>query len=199
MSILKGAADLVYTIRFLKLLTTDWEDTEAYKAGIIDDNGKVRRDFKKNTLENRKAYEKHYTAFHRLVFNVKRLLNKAPGGRSRLASYAAALFLIKENGHLSNKNLEKIHSETGVDTLDLLSEETKWFMIEGNDLSPGVYRMKNDTITTKAAEVVFKDDKIRIHEDKNGPVGSVFGINIYEATHLNSQQQIYVSTGEITR
>ena len=37
MGILKSAADLVYTIRFLKLLTTPIKDTETYKAGIIDE------------------------------------------------------------------------------------------------------------------------------------------------------------------
>jgi hypothetical protein len=31
MGILKSAADLVYTIRFLKLLVTKFEDTGAYK------------------------------------------------------------------------------------------------------------------------------------------------------------------------
>lgn len=199
MSILKSAADLIYTIRFLKLLTTDWEDTGAFKAGIVDEKGNRRKDFQFNTLENRRAYEENYTAFHRLVYNVKRLLNKAPGGSSRLASYAAALYLIKESGGLSDKNLEKIRAETGVDILDILAEETQWFMLEGNQLSPGVYRMKNDSITTQCAEIIFKDDKIRIYENSSTPVGDVLGINIYEATHLNSQQKVYISTGEITR
>ena len=33
------AIDLFVTYRFLKLLTTPFEKTEAYKLGIIDDNG----------------------------------------------------------------------------------------------------------------------------------------------------------------
>ena len=40
MGILKSAADLVYTLRFLKLLTTPFEKTKAYELGIIDDKGK---------------------------------------------------------------------------------------------------------------------------------------------------------------
>ena len=31
-----------------------------------------------------------------MIFNLKRLIQKLPGGSSKLGSYAAALFLIKE-------------------------------------------------------------------------------------------------------
>jgi len=40
MGIISRAADLYYTYKFLKTLVTDWEDMEAYKLGVIDDNGK---------------------------------------------------------------------------------------------------------------------------------------------------------------
>ena len=116
MGILKSAADLVYTIRFLKLLVTPFTETDAYKAGIIDENGNKRQDFTRNSMDDREAYRRSYTAFHRLVFNIKKLMAKAPGGGSRIASYAAALYLIKENGQLSNKNLDKIHSDRDWET-----------------------------------------------------------------------------------
>lgn len=199
MGVLKSAADLVYTIRFLKLLVTPFEETDAYKAGIIDEDGNKRKDFSMNTTDNREAYREHYTAFHRLVYNVKRLMAKAPGGSSRLASYAAALYLIKEHGQLSNKNVEKIHSNTGVDVLDMLAETSQWFMIEGNRLSPGVYRMLNESMTTEYAELVTKGDQIRVLAENNSPVGQILGIDIYKVVHLKSQQSLYISTGEITR
>ena len=41
MGILKSAADFVYTIRFLKLLTTPFEKMGAYEIGLIDKDGKV--------------------------------------------------------------------------------------------------------------------------------------------------------------
>ena len=78
MGLLKSLADIVYTIRFLKLLVTPIEDTEAFKAGIVDENGKRRKEFTDNTIENREALRDHYTAFHRLVFNIKKLMAKAP-------------------------------------------------------------------------------------------------------------------------
>ena len=67
MGILKSAADLVFTIRFLKLLVTPFEKQEAYKYGIIDDKGKVLKKYKTLKLEKER---KAYTLLHRFVFNL---------------------------------------------------------------------------------------------------------------------------------
>ena len=32
-------ADLYYTYRFIKVLTTPWKDTDAYNLGLLDDKG----------------------------------------------------------------------------------------------------------------------------------------------------------------
>jgi hypothetical protein len=134
MGILKSAADLVYTIRFLKLLVTPFEKTEAFKAGIIDKDGKKNKDFNTNSTDDREAYRSHYTPFHRLVYNLKRLMAKVPGGQSVVARYGAALALIKEHGELSDKRLMEIHEETGIDILDVLAEESKWFILDAKTL-----------------------------------------------------------------
>jgi len=54
-------------------------------------------------------------------------------------------------------------------------------------------------MTTEVAEVVKAGDKVRVLPENNSPIGEVFGINIYEVVHLNSQQRLYISTGEIVR
>ena len=88
-----GAVNLYFIYKFLRILTTPWENTDAFKLGIIDKNGGILR--KKRTLL--KIEEKEaYTMMHRLVWKLKRLMEKIPFGKSRLASYAAALWLIKE-------------------------------------------------------------------------------------------------------
>lgn len=92
MGLISRTADLYYTFRFLRILTTPWKEMDAYKLGIIDENGNVIK--KRITADEKSAF----TPFHRLVFNVKRLLNKIPLGKTRIASYAAALFLLKEHG-----------------------------------------------------------------------------------------------------
>lgn len=193
MGLLKSAADLVYTIRFLKLLVTKFEDTEAFKAGIIDKDGNKNKDFSQNSMDDREAYRAHYTTFHRLVFNLKRIMAKAAGGSSVVARYGAALALIKEHGG----DIDKIHKETGIDILDCLAEETQWFMLEGNELSPGIYRIKNDSITTKCEEVVKKGDQLRV--EVTMPIDEILGLSIYEATHLKSNQKVYITTAELSK
>ena len=199
MGILKSAADLVYTIRFLKLLVTPFEKLGAYEAGIIDADGKKNPDFNTNSIDDREAYRKHYTPFIRLVINLKRIMAKVPGGQSVIARYGAALALIKEHGELSDKQIMQIHEETGIDILDVLAEDSQWFMVEGNRLSPGLYRIKEDTITVECAEIVRKNDKIRVIETDAEPIDEILGISIYKGIHENSKQWVYFTTGEITR
>lgn len=199
MGILKSAADLVYTIRFLKLLSTPIEETEAFKAGIIDDKANRIKSFDRNILANRQAYDEHYTTFHRLVYNLKKIMAKAPGGNSVLARYGAALALIKEHGELSNANVEKIHNQTQIDNVDILAEQNQWYVLPDQSLSPGIYRMRNESITTSFADVIRTGDQIRIQQDNNKPVDEILGISIYEAVHLNSNQTVLVSSAELTK
>ena len=197
MGILKSAADVVYTIRFLKLLVTPFEDTPAYKAGIIDKEGKKRKDFTTDSMDDRENYREHYTSFHRLVYNLKRIMAKAPGGSSVVARYGAALALIKEHGNLSDRNLEKIHAETGIDLLDVLLEDSKWYVLESGHLGQGVYRMANETISDTTDVIVKKDDKVRIHE--NNFVHNILGISVYEGTHMLSGKRVLFTANEIRR
>jgi hypothetical protein len=76
------------------MLVTNFEDTEAFKLGIIDAKGKNIR--KANTLstgEERDAY----TLLHRLIFRMKRIINKVPIENKKLLSLAAAYALIRED------------------------------------------------------------------------------------------------------
>ena len=199
MGLLKSAADLVYTIRFLKLLVTPFDKTEAFKAGIIDADGKRNKEFNTLRVDDREAYRSHYTAFHRLVFNLKRLMAKVPGGQSVVARYGAALALIKEHGELSDARLMQIHEETGIDILDCLAENSKWYLLDDKQLSPGIYRMRHDSMTTKCEEVVKKDDRIRVVETDSHPIDQIMGLDIYKGIHENSNQWVYFTTSEITR
>jgi hypothetical protein len=196
MGLIKQAGDLVYTFRFLTLLVTPFDKTKAYEAGIIDETGRRRKDFDIN--KNREAYKDAYTPFHRLVFNIKRLMAKVPGGDTRIASYAAALYLIKEKYSVSEKKILKGLSQLGIDSTDLLAEESNWFVLPDGQLSPGVYKLKYEKVVESADVNILPHDKIRI-EDNSMPVGQMFGINIYEATHIRSRQKIYVTSLELLR
>ena len=119
MGILKGAADTVYAFRFIRMMVMDWKNWDAYKEGIIDENGKRIREVKLDTDSKRSAY----TPFVRLVANIKRLVAKIPGGGSKLGSFASALFLIKEKANLSEKGLKTICEKCDIEVLDFLNSD----------------------------------------------------------------------------
>ena len=191
MGVISRAGDLVYTFRFLKLLVTPFENTNAYKLGLIDDEGKKLR--KADTTEEKSAYN----AFHRIVFNIKKLIAKVPGGKTRIASYASALFLIKEQNNLSDKNLRKIIEESGLDDLDFLAEQSTWFILENKQLAPGVYSVQGDKVLSESFDDVVKaKDKIRVSEDAF-PVGEILGLDVYEAIHIKTNRKVHVTVGEL--
>lgn len=196
MGLVKRAGDLVYTFRFLRLLTTSFEDTEAYKKGIIDKDGKRLKSFDLNTMDNRNTYNNYYTPFHRLVFNIKKIMAKVPGGGSKIASYAAALFLLKEKFGVSDKEIKK---SLNVDPLDFMSEQTEWFVLENNKLSPGSYKVLSEKLINDTFDEVVKPrDKVIVSEDCY-PIGEIFGLNIYEVTHSKTNKNIYVAISELSR
>jgi hypothetical protein len=85
--------DSIIAYRILKLLVTPFEDTEAYKLGIIDNKGKELIKMRNlNSVIERDSY----TLLHRLVFRIKRIIEKIPIENKKILSFAAALSLVKE-------------------------------------------------------------------------------------------------------
>ena len=142
MGLVKQAADLTYTFRFIRMLVMDWKSWDAYKLGIIDDEGKRNRKVSLDTDEKKSAY----TPFIRLAANIKRLVSKIPGGGSKLGSFASALYLIKEKYNLSDKQLNKLLEKCDVDIFDMLVEQSEWFVLSDKQMSPGRYRLYNDKL-----------------------------------------------------
>jgi len=195
MSLASRAGDLFYTFRFVKMLTTPFDETDAFKLGLIDKDGKRIKSKKIESSEEKDAY----STFMRLVFNVKRMLEKLPGGKSRLASYAAALFLLKEKYDLSPVSVDKILRQSGVDQKDFINEETAWYLLDGEQLAPGVYRLREDKLDIiQCQDIANKNDTIRVKEDCY-PVEVFLGFKMYVVEHINTGQPLYVTLGEIYR
>lgn len=97
--------DSVIAYRILRMLVTPFEKTEAYRLGIIDKDG---RELKKMRNLNTVAERDAYTILHRMVFRLRRIIEKVPVANKQLVSYAAALSLVKE--HFEN-NKEPIDLE----------------------------------------------------------------------------------------
>lgn len=86
--------DAVITYRILKKLVTPFEETDAYRLGIIDKKGNLlKKSNQLHTDEERDAY----TLLDRLVFRLKRIINKVPVENKRFVSIAAALSLVREH------------------------------------------------------------------------------------------------------
>jgi len=196
MGILSIGADTVYTFRFIKLLVTPFNKTEAYKMGLIDENGKRIKEKKIENSKERSAF----TPFHRIVFNLKKLLGTVPGGKTRLASYASALLLLKEDKNLSDASIDKILDAMGIDYTEELNESKDWFVLDDGAMSPGLYRMRHgDKIDAETwTEIVKKNDQIRIHENSY-PIGDIHGINVYEGTHIKTGKTVYITPSEVLK
>ena len=197
MGIIQRGADAYYTYRFLRQLVTPWNETEAFKLGLIDENGKKLRS--PQTAEEKDAY----TLFFRLVYNIKRLLNKLPFGQTKLASYAAALWMIKENTKMSEtavlEGFNKYLKEQNIQLDNTLSESKTWMMKEGN-LLPGKYKLAEHCVSPNTGETVaFKGSIIMVNEMNSLPCGNISGINVYNVYHPSSKQYIYITLEDIYR
>lgn len=100
------AIDLFVTYRFLRLLTTPFKDTDAYKLGIIDEKGnrimlpkpKTGVKILKPQVELVTSEQKNsYTILHKLVFNIKKLFAKVPGLRTKVGTYANIFLILNTN------------------------------------------------------------------------------------------------------
>lgn len=102
---MKQAIDLLAIYIFLKRLVTPFDQTKAYQLGLIDENGKRLK--KAETKEEKNAM----TYFDRLIFNLKRLLATIPGGKSQIATFAAALLLLREEDERLNEDEQYLKEE----------------------------------------------------------------------------------------
>ena len=196
------AVDLFVTYRFLKLLTTPFNKTDAFKFGIIDKDGNRIKNKDGSVEVLRTPDEKGaYTILHKLIFNIKKLFAKVPGLRTKVGTYAAALFLLKdtfkehvEDPDVFEKEFMKYLKEEGYELDDSISEEVIGF---GEILPKGKYVLVNDILNKEEEELsAKKGDKVVAYDDE-APVDTVLGVEIFPVVHVKTQEKIYVSLEDI--
>ena len=198
------AIDLFVTYRFLRLLTTPFEDTQAYKLGIIDANGNriMQKRIKKPVVELVTSEQKNsYTILHKLVFNIKKIFAKVPGLRTKVGTYAAALFLLKDtfkesvnDPDMFEKEFVKYLKENDIEFDNEISEEVIGF---GEVLPKGEYVLINDILNKEEEDLsAAKGDKVVTFKDE-APVDTILGVEIFPVIHIKSQEKIYVSLEDI--
>tara|TARA_R100001377_G_scaffold77991_1_gene55531 strand:+ start:1218 stop:1823 length:606 start_codon:yes stop_codon:yes gene_type:complete len=198
------AIDLFVTYRFIKLLVTPFEETDAFKLGIIDKDGNrilikgSNRSDPLRTIEQQSAY----TVLHKLVFNIKKIFKKVPGLRTKLGTYAAALFLLKDTFKESvddpdvfEKEFMKYLKEEGYEIDNSISEEVVAF---GEILPKGEYTLANDILNAEEEKLgAKKGDKVIVYEDES-PIDTVLGVDIFPVIHIKTQEKIYVGLEDLS-
>ena len=204
------AIDLFVTYRFIKLLVTPFKDTDAFKLGIIDKDGNRImpppkggvRQTKPETLSTSEE-KAAYTVLHKLVFNIKKLFAKVPGLRTKLGTYAAALFLLKDTFKESvddpdvfEREFMKYLKEEGYEIDTTITENVMGF---GEVLPKGEYVLTNDILNSEEEELqAKKGDKVVTFEDEP-PIDTVLGIEIFPVIHVKTQEKIYVSLEDLNQ
>ena len=190
------AIDLLITYRVIKMLVTPWKQHDAYKLGIIDDNGKVLR--KAKTLKSAKEKDS-YTILHRFVFNLKRLLGLLPGGKSKFASYATALaLLLKENKDINAVELERgLYKHLIENDLIAFDDDLKEsigfdFLEEGRFIMIDRLEDLNGDQTADVGDVVYTTENQKRFDN-------LFGVNLYHVINEDTKKQIIVSEDNIER
>lgn len=190
------AIDLLITYRVIKMLVTPFEKQPAYALGIIDKNGKVLRKAKAlNTAKEKEAY----TLLHRFVFNLKRLINIIPGGKSKLGTYAAALgLLLKENKDINMIELEKdLYKHLSENNLIKLDDDLKEsvgfdFLEEGRYIITDQLEDLNGNTTAEVGDIVYTTENQK-------PFDNYFGVNLYHVINEDTKEQVMVSEDNIER
>ena len=140
---MSAVLDTVVAYKFIKILSTPWEKTDAFKLGIIDAKGNILRKRKTLTTGEEKIA---YNIFHTLIWNIKKLLDKLPPTRNRLGSFLAALFLLKEEcekqgmkrTYLIDNALMNYMDKKGYDTTFLAESTQKNEDAPVNSTGPGI-------------------------------------------------------------
>lgn len=202
---LLGAADSAYALRFLRLLTMPWERTAAFKTGVIDNEGaRLKRP---ETREEKNAY----TIFHRLVFNIRRMLAKFPLGKTTISRYLSAFWLIKEKTGMSDDDILKVISEVcDADlTMDDIRESPLMFNAWLNEdgvvecgmhgvIKIGDYVLAEDvSLPTTGDMLAYKGTMISNPGSK--PVGSILGTPVFPVYHHDTCSTIFVTEASLKK
>jgi hypothetical protein len=192
------AIDMFVTYRFVKLLTQPFDKTDAFKMGIIDDKGN-RTDKKLYKASEQSAY----TVLHKLVFNIKKIFQKVPGLRSRVGTYAAALFLLKdtfkehiEDPQVFEKEFIKYLQENNIQLDNTIVEEVT---LDNGKLSKGIYILTQDVIITDEEQEDFaalEGDEVEVFED-TPPADTILGVDVFAVIHNKTKQKIFISSEDI--
>ena len=172
--------DTIIVFKILKMLVTPFNKFDAFKFGLIDKNGLRLKD---KTPSN-SAEESSINALHRLVFNLKRIIQKVPFGKTAFASYAIAIALLKEECKLSPEETEQLCEKFYTH----IKEDE---VIELDELHKGnVYNLKRDL---EQGTILFQN-KTPVHIVEE--LSTIFGVKVYVG-YVNNEHRVLVTSDDL--
>lgn len=187
--------DSLIVFRILKMLTTDFKKTPAYKFGFIDKNGNRIKTLpdpnnKNQLLRNdpkTKEEKNSLTPLHRLVFNLKKLIRMVPFGKTAFASYAVALALLKEETNLDSEQTDQLYEdfykllkEEDVFKPEMLEEAVEVGKLCTLRMDGGDYHLRRQLKQNfdELGEIKVYPEKTKITDVRESCIG--YGVLIYE-------------------
>lgn len=108
--------DNIYAARLAALIYLDWPKWEAYKLGLLDNHGTIRRS--PETPKEKAAW----TYFHNLAANIKRLIDNVPGGKTKIGKLIALYAMYRESAD-DQALLEGFDANQWMKQSDTITEE----------------------------------------------------------------------------
>lgn len=180
--------DSIIALRMLYKLVTPFEKMAAFTLGVIDKEGNFLKKVSSLPPEERNQI----SILDLVVINLKRILGKLPFGKTKLASYAAALWLAREHG--------KLQESTYAGTPYMIEQSFKKFYNELMALQEDGVPVNNsgsgDVYGTRPGEVVVPKSASNKYKRKNAAEAPkivtrpVVGVNVKEATTLEYHDEL---------
>jgi len=159
--------------KIIKMLTTPFEKTKAYELGLIDKFGSRIKSKKVETTAEKSAF----TMLDRLVFNLKRVIEKVPFGKSKFASYAIALALLKEETKMTARQTDELCE-------DFYKYLKEYGLLEVEDLTEAAKIPTGLVGETYRLRRQLKEQNDKIYPEKTeiqlvGEHSIIYGIKLY--------------------
>ena len=175
--------DTLIVFRILKMLTTPFNKMKAYKFGFIDKSGnrikKIENEDGKMVPNEpfTKAEKNSLTPLHRLVFNLKKIIEKVPFGKTQFASYAIALLLLKEEAELDDEQGDELYEKfyRHLKEQELLTAETISESINVGKLIIGETYNVRFPIKEQGEVIHQHKDQVLVHSEYE----KIYGIQTY--------------------
>lgn len=168
--------DLFILFTFIKRLSTPFNEWRAFKAGVIDDNGHFLVSKKEQSSEQKETL----SLFDILILNLKKLLAKIPGGASRIATFAAALLLLREHeNNMSTENqlnevLSRLDGDFNMITETIKLHDLDLLVEDEGQVTSGVPTNNTGNIVTKDGPILTMSKNRQIKK-RNQPIKGQVG------------------------